>query len=158
MPRFTRSVPGFPNTPKECRENPTNLSKQYMCSASPCATLASNGTRSKRTTRSKKGITLLAWREERVAGERWPAARSRRERELGGAPGKRTRPWEPGLWAVDCGGEREAPAAVQAAAMEEAMGGDGGAEAEEDQTARPRDGRQKTKGVAAFINPHFYFY
>jgi hypothetical protein len=47
---------------------------------------------------------------------------------------------------------------VQAAAMEEAMGGDGGAEAEEDQTARPRDGRQKTKGVAAFINPHFYFY
>lgn len=79
---------------------------------------------------------MLARRKERVAGERRPAVRSRRERELAGAPGKRSRPWEPGLWAVDCGGEREAAAAAQAAAIEEAMGGDGGAEAEEDQTTR----------------------
>jgi hypothetical protein len=75
---------------------------------------------------------LAARGKERVAGERRPAGRSRRERELGAAPGKRRRPWAGVLWFVDCAGEREALAAVQAAAMEEAMGGAGGAEAEDD--------------------------
>jgi len=69
---------------------------------------------------------LAARREERVAGERRPAGLSRRERELGAAPGKRTRPWAGVLWFADCAGEREAAAAVQAAAMEEAIGGGAG--------------------------------
>ena len=75
---------------------------------------------------SKQAITLAARREERVAGEQRPAGWSRRERELGGAPGKRRRPLAGVLWFVDCAGEREAAAAVQAAAMEEAIGGAGG--------------------------------
>lgn len=68
----------------------------------------------------KKAITLVD------RGERRPTGRSRRERELAGAPGKRTRPWAAGLWAVECGSWREAAAAAQVVAMEEAMGGAGG--------------------------------
>nr|CAB3479692.1 unnamed protein product [Digitaria exilis] len=66
-----------------------------------------------------------------LGSDRRPAGRSRRERELEDAPGKRTRPWEEGVWAFECGSWREAAAAAQAVAMEEAMGGAGGEEAED---------------------------
>ena len=99
---------------------------------------------------SKQAITLAARREERVAGERRPAGWSRRERELGGAPGKRRRPLAGVLWFVDCAGEREAAAAVQAAAMEEAIGGAGGRR----QEAVDRKQREERLPFCLFINKH----
>ena len=54
------------------------------------------------------------------------------------------------LWFVDCAGEREAAAAVQAAAMEEAIGGAGGRR----QEAVDRKQREERLPFCLFINKH----
>jgi hypothetical protein len=73
-----------------------------------------------------------------VAGDRAPAWRSRRDRELVDAPGTKTGPRVVGLSAVAIDWEKWEGAMVAAAeaAMEEAIGGSGGAK----QTSRKDSG------------------